>query len=63
MTGIDNYEIKRKLYEAGAYRMPAPDVCTVNWDVDSWIKFIDQCGIWETQNVDVASLSDGGGDN
>lgn len=40
------YEQKVEMYKAGTYKFEVPPVCTVPWDVDSWIRFIDACDGW-----------------
>lgn len=44
--GLYTYEQKVKLYKDGAYAFPPPPVYTGNWDMDSWIKYIDLHGTW-----------------
>ena len=39
-------EQKRKLYRAGRYICPPPDVCSAQWNEDAWIAFVDAFGKW-----------------
>lgn len=41
-----NENVKRELYRLGRYSFPPPPVLTVNWSMDSWIKYIDINGRW-----------------
>ena len=44
------YQQKLEKYKKGEYLFPAPPVCTVRWDDDAWIKYIDGHKGW-TQNT------------
>ncbi len=35
---------KRALYDAGAYAFNPPPVCSVQWDRDAWVRYIDGGG-------------------
>ena len=37
---------KRIMYKNGQYQFKAPPVCTAQWDIDAWIKFVDTCNGW-----------------
>ncbi len=38
---------KREAYERGAWKAPAPPVCTWAWHQLDWINYIDQHGHWD----------------
>lgn len=33
-------------YKAGHYSCEVPPVCTMQWDTDAWIRWIDSHGFW-----------------
>ena len=42
-----NYEQKLKMFSEHQYSIPPPPCCTELWTFDSYIKYIDACGIWQ----------------
>ena len=45
------YDEKVKAYNEDKWSCPVPPVCTARWDVDSWIKWIDAEGHWNTKEA------------
>ena len=43
---------KSDLYDKHSYSFPAPGVCTAYWTRADWIRYIDLCGVWNTDSVE-----------
>lgn len=50
---VDNNHLRERLrafkvaaYRRGLYSFTVPPVCTVAWDEDAWINYIDKHGAW-----------------
>ena len=51
-------EDKLRMYAAGEYVFHAPPVCTVQWDMYDWIKFIDAGNGWRPVRAVTSSDTD-----
>lgn len=40
------YTMKEQMYRAGQYKSKTPPVCTLYWDEQDWIDWIDRNGKW-----------------